>query len=71
MDFNCEFAISGILHATVDIHFSVFTVEHGLFVYVGEIYLSNHGLPPTPTYIHHWTSFYMHAYAICYRVAGL
>ena len=35
VDFNRrEFSISGILHATVDIHFRVFTDEHGLFVYM-------------------------------------
>ena len=30
--FNHKFSISGILHATVAIHFRVFTDEHGLFV---------------------------------------
>ena len=48
VDFNREFAISGIVHATVDIHFRVFTDEHGVFVLVCEIELSNYGLPPTP-----------------------
>ena len=51
MDFNHEFLISGILHATVDIHFRVFTDEHGFFilVYVCEILSTMYGLPPTPT----------------------
>ena len=31
MDFNRGRGISGILHATVDIHFRVFTDDHGLF----------------------------------------
>ena len=35
--FNHGLGISGILHATVDIHFRVFTDEHGLVVYVCEI----------------------------------
>ena len=31
MDYNCGLEISGILHATVDIYFRVFTDEHGPF----------------------------------------
>ena len=31
----------------MDVHFRVFTDEHGLFMYVCKLKLSNHGLPPT------------------------
>ena len=45
-----------------------------MYMCVNFNYVSNHGLPPTHTLeVHHWMcmSVYMHAYAICYRMAGL
>ena len=73
MDYNRGLGISGILHATVDIHFRVFTDEHGLFVYmcVKFHYLTmDYPLPLRKSIIGH-VSLYAYAYAICYRMAGL
>ena len=73
--FNREFAISKILHATVDIHF---TDEHGLFVYVF-LYACHCELLPndgslTIVDIHGWcvsththTHTHTHKYAYTYK----
>ena len=72
MDYNRGLGISGILHATVDIHFRVFLGWTQTFcVCVWNLTIYSMDYPLTPTKVHHWTFFYMHANAIYYWMAGL
>ena len=73
MDYNRGLGISGILHATVD---RVFMAEHGFFFFcVCKInYLTmDYPLPLRKSIIGQFFFYtmYVHAYAICYRMAGL